>query len=191
VANALAAESIEEIRSRAPQQYYTQNRMVTGEDYNTFPYANFSSISKIKAVNRSSSGTSRFLDTADTTGRYSSTNIFNEDGILLKEDIIDDSITFSFSTNQDINRVIQNQILPKIKSKELLHFYYKYFNRFSLQDLYWEQVTAGSSSCTGYFKNSSETPQQIGSLVTGNNKYLGVNCIIIFTPGEGNYLVQE
>jgi hypothetical protein len=187
VANALAAESIEEIRSRAPQQYYTQNRMVTGEDYNTFPYANFSSISKIKAVNRSSSGTSRFLDTADTTGRYSSTNIFNEDGILLKEDIIDDSITFSFSTNQDINRVIQNQILPKIKSKELLHFYYKYFNRFSLQDLYWEQVTAGSSSCTGYFKNSSETPQQIGSLVTGNNKYLGVNCIIIFTPGEGNY----
>lgn len=187
VANALAAESIEEIRSRAPQQYYTQNRMVTGEDYNTFPYANFSSISKIKAVNRSSSGTSRFLDTADTTGRYSSTNIFNEDGIILKEDIIDDSITFSFSTNQDINRVIQNQILPKIKSKELLHFYYKYFNRFSLQDLYWEQVTAGSSSCTGYFKNSSETPQQIGSLVTGNNKYLGVNCIIIFTPGEGNY----
>jgi hypothetical protein len=187
VANALAAETTDEIRSRAPQQYYTQNRMVTAEDYNTFPYANFSSISKIKAVNRTSSGTSRFLDTADTTGRYSSTNIFNQDGVLIKEDYIDDNITFSFSTTVDINRVIQNQILPKIRAKELLHFYYKYFNRFTLDDFYWEQATAGSSSSTGYFKNISDTPQQIGSLVTGNAKYIGVNCIVIFTPGVGNY----
>ena len=187
VANALAAESVDEIKSRAPQQYYTQNRMVTAEDYNTFPYANFSSISKIKAVNRSSSGTSRFLDTADTTGRFSSTNIFNEDGVLIKEDIIDDSITFSFSTTVDINKVIQNQILPKIKSKELLHFYYKYFNRFNLENLYWEQITVGSSSGTGYFKSLDGTPQQIGPLVTGNKKYLDVNCIVIFTPGTGKY----
>jgi hypothetical protein len=187
VANALAAETTDEIRARAPQQYYTQNRMVTAEDYNTFPYANFSSISKIKAVNRTSSGTSRFLDTADTTGRYSSTNIFNEDGILIKEDVIDNSITFSFSTTVDINKVIQNQILPKIKAKELLHFYYKYFNRFTLDNLYWEQVTVGSSSGTGYFKNSAGLPQQIGSLVTGSNKYIGVNCIVIFSPGTGNY----
>mgnify|MGYP003340384230 CR=1 FL=1 len=42
--------------------------MVTGEDYNTFPYANFNTISKVKAVNRISSGTSRFLDVIDNTG---------------------------------------------------------------------------------------------------------------------------
>ena len=34
VANARSRESIDEIKQRAPQQYYTQNRMVTGEDYN-------------------------------------------------------------------------------------------------------------------------------------------------------------
>ena len=37
VANASAKETIDDIRTKAPQNYYTQNRMVTGEDYNLFP----------------------------------------------------------------------------------------------------------------------------------------------------------
>jgi len=56
--------------------------MVTGEDYNVLPYTTFSNILKIKAVNRSSSGISRYLDVVDSTGKYSSTNIFAQDGII-------------------------------------------------------------------------------------------------------------
>jgi hypothetical protein len=71
VANASPQETLDNIKERAPQQYYTQNRMVNGEDYNIFPFTSFNNIIKNKAVNRSSSGISRFLDVVDTTGKFS------------------------------------------------------------------------------------------------------------------------
>ena len=186
VANAFARESINEIKSKAPQLYYTQNRMVTGEDYNTFPYSNFNSISKVKAVNRTSSGVSRFLDVKDTTGRYSSTNIFADDGMLYRE-LASSSFDFTWTTTADINKVIQNNILPEIRSQTLLHFYYEYFDRYTLSNMYWHRSTQGSGSSTGYFVSSAGVPQQIGVNVTGNNNYLNQSCIVIFSPGTGNY----
>lgn len=186
VANAVARESNSEIKTKAPQLYYTQNRMVTAEDYNVFPYSNYNSISKIKAVNRTSSGVSRYLDVADTTGRYSSTNIFSEDGAIFKEDA-STSLDFTWSTTADINRVIQNQILPAIRSKSLLHFYYENFNRYTLSDMYWYRSTVGSGSSTGYFVSSAGAPRQIGFGIAGNNSYITDGSLLIFSPGTGNY----
>ena len=79
VSNATNRENINDIKQRAPARYYTQNRMVNGEDYNNFPYTLYSTIIKSKAVNRSSIGTSRYLDLVDITGKYSSTNVFASD----------------------------------------------------------------------------------------------------------------
>jgi hypothetical protein len=50
VSNSQAREPIAEIKQRAPARYYTQNRMVNGEDYNLFPYTQFNSIIKSKAL---------------------------------------------------------------------------------------------------------------------------------------------
>ena len=186
VSNAFARENATDIKTKAPQLYYTQNRMVTGEDYNIFPYANFSTISKVKAVNRSSSGISRYLDVIDSTGRYSSTNIFADDGILYREST-SSNFNFVWSTTGDINRIIQNQIVPKIEDKSMLHFYYDKFDRFLLSDFYWHKSTMGSSSSTGYFVNSNNVKLQIGSGVPGVPGYMTENSIIIFSPGTGNY----
>ena len=190
IANAIARESNAEIKSKAPQQYYTQNRMVTAEDYNVFPYTNYSSVSKVKAVNRSSSGVSRFLDVLDSTGRYSSTNIFANDGVIYREESTS-SFDFTWNTTADINRIIQNNILPIIRSKPLLHFYYDKFLRYSLTNLYWSRTTVGSGSSTGAFVNPSNEVQQVGRGVTGNNLYVNENSIIIFSPGAGNYFNAE
>lgn len=186
IVNATARENINDIKLKAPQQYYSQNRMVTGEDYNTFPYTAFSNILKVKAVNRTSSGTSRYLEVLDNTGRYSSTNIYCDDGILYRENSTS-SLTFTWATTSDINRVIQNQILPIIRNKSLLHFYYAYFNRFTLSDMYWNRTTVGSGSSTGYFVSAAGDTQQIGSGITGNNVYMNQDCIVVFSPGTGNY----
>jgi hypothetical protein len=78
VANASARENLNDVKARAQQQYYTQDRMITGEDYQIYPFTSFNNIIKSKAVNRTSSGVSRYLDVRDTTGKYSSTNIFAE-----------------------------------------------------------------------------------------------------------------
>lgn len=124
VANASARESVDDIKQRAPQFFYTQNRMITGEDYNTFPYTSYSTITKVKAINRTSSGLSRYLDILDTTGKYSSTNIFGADGVLYSEESID-KFTFNFNNLFDIRRVIYNQLVPDIiAGKDLMHNYY-------------------------------------------------------------------
>ena len=190
VTNALPRESLIDIKTKAPQLYYTQNRMVTGEDYNTFPYANYSSISKVKSVNRTSSGVSRYLDVIDTTGRYSSTNIFADDGILYKEDAAS-SFNFTWSTTADINRIIENEILPSIRSKVMLHFYYEYFNRFTLSNVYWTRVTVGSGSSTGYFVDSNGNKVSIGAGIVGNTQYMTEGSIVVFSPGTGNYFNSD
>jgi len=124
VTNASARETADAIKQKAPQQYYTQNRMITGEDYNILPYTNYSSIVKVKAVNRTSSGLSRYLDVLDTTGKYSSTNVFGSDGVLYRENITD-SFTFTFNNRSDIQKVLFNQIEGDIlRSRETLHRYY-------------------------------------------------------------------
>lgn len=193
VTNARARESLTDIKLKAPQQYYTQNRMISAEDYNIFPYTQFSSISKVKAVNRSSSGISRYLDVADNSGRYSSTNIFAEDGVLYKQSN-NTSFTFSWNTSADINKVIRNQILPLIRGQKLLHFYYGSnedagynFTRFGLTDLFWKKVTVGSGSSTGYFENANSFIQPIGQGSSGNNYYMNPSSIVVFSPGSGKY----
>lgn len=124
VANAVSRESIEDIKQRAPQQYYTQNRMVTGEDYNILPYTNYSNVTKVKSINRTSSGLSRYLDVLDTTGKYSSTNTFGQDGTLYV-DRYTEVISFSFNNTVDIRRVIRNRVIPEIiAGKELMHYFY-------------------------------------------------------------------
>jgi hypothetical protein len=98
--------------------------MVTGEDYNILPYTTFSNVIKTKAINRTSSGISRYLDELDTSGKYSSTNIFGDDGVLYRENYIG-VVNFSYVTYSDIIRVLYDTILPGIFSnKDLTHYYY-------------------------------------------------------------------
>ena len=87
VTNAQSRESLTAIKQRAPTRYYTQNRMVNGEDYTNFPYTLYNSIVKSKAINRSSVGVSKNLDLLDPTGKYSSTNSFGDDGALYQDSI--------------------------------------------------------------------------------------------------------
>lgn len=190
VTNSAARETLDEIRAKAPQQYYTQNRMITGEDYNVFPYTNFSSVAKTKAINRTSSGISRYLDVVDATGKYSSTNIFAEDGYLYEEEA-DTSFDFTWNTTIDINRVIRNTLLPYVRSQQLLHFYYSNFDRYTVSNIFWNIVSVTSGSCTGYFTNGTGDTKQVGPGVTDNSKYISNGAIVVFSAGTGNYFNQD
>ena len=68
VNNSSPAESSDSVKQRAPANFYTQNRMITAEDYNLMPFSINQQIMKVKAVNRSSSGISRYFDLVDPTG---------------------------------------------------------------------------------------------------------------------------
>ena len=163
VTNASARETLEDIRTKAPQQYYTQNRMVTGEDYNVLPYTTFSNILKIKAVNRSSSGISRYLDVVDSTGKYSSTNIFAQDGIIYTEDVSEIE-TFQFTSSSEVNYIVQNTIAPLIATIPTRHLYYKTATRYTPTGT-WTQISASSGRSTGSFSASSFIYLTQGALV--------------------------
>ena len=186
VTNAVSRETIEDIRQKAPQQYYTQNRMVTGEDYNILPYTLFSDILKIKSVNRTSSGVSRYLDVIDSTGKYSSTNIFGQDGILYREPF-EQSFSFTYNTTNDIYKVINNQVAPLLSDQETLQFFYANSPLIELEDIYWNLSTELSNGSTGYFYDSTGKILQLGTYVSSNNKYIRQGAIVRFSAGSGNY----
>lgn len=187
VANAQTRESIDDIRTKAPAQYYTQNRMITGEDYNLLPYTNFSSILKAKAVNRTSAGTSRFLDVLDVTGKYSSTNIFCSDGILYQRPVTQ-SNTFSFSSAQDVYQAIYNTVAPIVSGTPMLQYYYANFLRYTPPTgTMWNRSSATGNSSTGYIVNGSNVVQQIGTGVSSTLKYIATGALIKFNAGTGKY----
>jgi len=186
VANAATRETIEDIRQKAPQQYYTQDRMVSGEDYNILPYTLFSNILKVKAINRTSSGVSRYLDVIDTTGKYSSTNVFAQDGMLYRNPTIT-TFSFEYNTRNDIYRVIFNQVKPIVAKQQTLQFFYAYYPLLAVSDGYWHKSTTIANGCTGFFVNSLDRPIQIGEGVSSNYGYILPRAIVKFSAGSGNY----
>ena len=133
VSNATPAETIEQIRLRAPMVYATQNRMVSGEDYNTFPLQTNLAV-KIKAVNRVYSGQSRYIDLHDPTGTYQDLSVFADDGILFRETA--DVYTEVYTTmNLTPSEIIEGYIQPALNSTEAVN---------SVQDIMMTGVLGGA-----------------------------------------------
>jgi len=192
--NASAKEGIEDIRQKAPQQYYTQNRMVTGEDYNILPYTTFNNVLKVKSVNRSSSGVSRYLDVIDTTGKYSSTNIFSEDGLLYR-DITDTNTEFSYSTSNDVYKIIYNVAKPMIASKEAMHLYHYGISIRADQSLnapalalYFQETQNSIGKSTGLFVDGANRVKSLGTAAASDNlEYIRTGSLLRFEPPSGKY----
>lgn len=191
VSNSSPRESLEAIRQRAPQFFYTQNRMVTGEDYNIIPFTAFNNVLKVKAINRTSSGVSRYLDVLDVTGKYSSTNIFAQDGYLYRE-VGAANQQFSYISKAEIYKNIYDQVNVLLNTKELIHFYYNFYPKQVIStnpEEYgkWKLSSVGSNECTGYFLNELGVIKQIGTIVSSNYKYLRPGALIKFKAPGGYY----
>jgi hypothetical protein len=189
VSNAQAREAIGEIKQRAPARYYTQNRMVNGEDYNNFPFTQYNSIVKSKALARSATGTSRYIDLTDITGKYSSTNIFSSDGVLYRTDGAS-SFEFEWFTRNDIVDVLTNQIEPLVVGRSMTQFYYANFPRPNLAvlNLAWNQSTSLINETTGFFYvGTPAAPQSIGGYTSNNGKYITENSLVNFVAPAGFY----
>jgi hypothetical protein len=192
VSNATARESIAEIKQRAPARYYTQNRMVNGEDYNNFPFTAYNSILKSKAINRSSIGTSRYLDLVDNTGKYSSTNTFGSDGALYENYSLP-SFLYRFLTNNEIADVITNRVQPILADSQVQQFYYENFPRGNLlvTNTTWHLSTTLANTTTGYFQNVLKNPVPIGPFTSDFKRYITVGSLVKFVPPAGYFFDEN
>jgi hypothetical protein len=181
VGNASSAESNTSIKANAPATYYTQNRMITAEDYNISPLSTSQEVIKVKSVNRSSSGISRYFDLIDPSGKYSEVNLFADDGALYVEEY-SDSFRFSYLTKTDIEGVIYNQIIEKIKTTALRDFYYTKFPKKFVSEVSWFTKTVDTNLSTGYIGyTDTETPVSVGNSVENNLSFLRPGALVKFT----------
>jgi len=190
--NASNSETTASIRSNAPSTYYTQNRMITGEDYNVAPLSTNQEIIKVKSVNRTSSGISRYFDLLDATSKYSSTNIFGNDGIIYKERI-DNSITFSYVSRTDIEGVINNVIEPLVSEKKLFNFYQDNFPLILTTDVnyYWYQSSSGSNISTGGLQDVDNKKIAVGTFTQSVLKYLEPQAQCKFVAPIGYHFMPD
>ena len=198
VSNAQARESLQDIKQRAPTRYYTQNRMVNGEDYNNFPYTLYSSIIKSKAINRSSIGVSKNLDLLDPTGKYSSTNSFGSDGALFQSDA-EGFLTLTITNTSGIISFFTNTLSSVLSLNKANQYYIQNYPRYTVTDpattpasqfIYWKTSTVDTSTESGYFYNvlgALETPQSVGTFASNNLMYVTVGALCKFVAPPGFY----
>jgi hypothetical protein len=188
VTNASATQTLASIKAMAPQQYYTQNRMVTAEDYNIFPLTNFTSIQKVKAINRTSSGVSLNLDSLDPNANFSTTNNFGDDGSLYTNSYTR-SQTFEYTDTNDIYNVIYNQVIPQIKSVEMSQFYYNNYPSYTTTaTTTFNSYSVTTNKSTGNLTvGGVNNVQQIGPGVSSNLKYIDTGAVVKFAAPTGQY----
>ena len=187
VSNSNPSESNLSIKTNAPATYYTQNRMITGEDYNVAPLAVSQDIVKVKSVNRTSSGISRYFDLIDATGKYSKTNLYGNDGVIYKE-FVENKTSFSFNTQTDIEGVVINLIEPLLKDRKLKHFYSDQYPKTLVGDLgaYWNSVTEDTNTYTGYFNDIDSQLFSVGNATTNGLRFVEAGSVIKFVSGDPN-----
>lgn len=108
--NASAAETTEHVRETAPAVYYTQDRMVNGEDYNTYLRQN-PTILKLRAVNRTFAGDSKYITWHDGSNTYENVKIFGDDGLLYIQDKDIATTTPAIETNVLISTYVEPMLI--------------------------------------------------------------------------------
>jgi hypothetical protein len=189
VSNSTTTESNDNIKAVAPSVFYTQNRMITAEDYNISPLAASTQVVKVKAVNRTASGISRYFDLSDPTGKYSSTKLIGDDGVLYSEEY-NSQLRFNYQSKTDIEGVIYNEIFDILKRDNLRNFYYSKFISFITASLniVWNNATIDASASTGYVSDvTGGTIYKVGSFTATDLKYLKPGALIQFTAPTGYY----
>lgn len=137
VNNGSPSENNDQVKVRAPQVYYSQDRMINNQDYNVFPLTRSNEIKKLKSINRRFAGHTRLEDN-DPTGFNKGLSIFGEDGALYNKpsearEIVNfdnlitgdiASITYdklsSFIKQRDINNFFINAYLPKLSQNQFI-----------------------------------------------------------------------
>ena len=105
IQNSAASETLEHIRQTAPLTYYSQNRMVNAQDYNSYMLKD-SSILRLKAINRTFAGQSKYIEWNDASGNYENIKMFGDDLTIGYQPKIN-SVSTSEATRAVIDKIIE------------------------------------------------------------------------------------
>lgn len=195
VTNAATRESLENIKQKAGRVFSTQDRMITAEDYTVYPVTVSSNILKIKSINRTHSGHSRFIDFNDPTAQYQNINLVSQDGYIFTENLLR-RITVPLTSSLSNTQIFDTYISNIASDPETINFYYKNYPAVEKttaeqpNNYVWQQVTTGPNSSSGYFtitQSNITSVLRVGVLSEYNLlRNVKPNAILEFTDSAGN-----
>jgi hypothetical protein len=203
VANGAPSETNTQIKERAPQVFYTQNRMVNGEDYNVFPLTRGNEIIKLKALNRSHAGHSRYIDINDPTGTFQNVLVVGDDGALYYDD---EPSRMVVDAGLDTASIVDVRLTEFLDNPYLLNFFYgEYYAKFlSLNPsafnvsnnaadftgnpIYWEPQPKKAANDSGFFKTDT-----LGAIIAVDlsASYLRPGAKVRFVDNLSNPQVED
>lgn len=189
ITNSSETETNDSIKTNAPATYYTQNRMITAEDYNISPLNVNQEIVKVKAVNRSASGISRYFDLVDPTGKYSKTNLFADDGVLYREEYTE-FFNFTYNTRTDIEGIVYNQLSELLQEIPLRDFYYSKFFKILVTSLNisWYARSQDTNQSTGYIGDTElGFTYKLGDFTNTLLRFVTPGALVEFRAPAGYY----
>lgn len=158
ITNAVRSESNEDIRYRANKVYYTQNRMVNNEDYNSY-FLKDTSILKVSSINRTYSGHGISIPLNDPSGTYNNTRIIGEDGRLFKQ-FVENETTISFDpADRTLLNVVDFDLQPILDLDNKSVLYHNEYNEVPVSEYTWFAVDEDvNERSRGRFKRDIADP---------------------------------
>lgn len=167
--NAKVSENLSTIKKEIVDSHYSQERMVTIEDYNIFPLE-VNPLRKLLTKNRDNAGKSRypFLDTVDPTGMHSNSKVNASDGYIYSE-YYEYRVRFNTeNTRVDVNTLPTNIIEPNLNNNTFKSFY---INTIYINNLLHNKL--------------AYIPYEVFPKHIWHNKYTGEKCLI------GNFVKND
>lgn len=121
--NSAVTENAEHIRNVAPSVYYTQNRMVNGQDYNSYLLKD-PSILRLKAINRTFAGQPKYINWNDASGAYQNVKIFGDD-LRIYYDLDGKSEVSTVSSRSLIDNVLEPALSNPGIYNTIIYAFYK------------------------------------------------------------------
>jgi len=126
ITSASTNETLDEIRENAPKNYASQDRMITATDYNTMLGNTNGGILKIKSINRTFSGHSRYSKFIDPTGTYTNLYLSGNDAELEWKENLEQ---FSTSSTENAKLIYDKYVKDILNNDELVNLYYTRYRK--------------------------------------------------------------
>lgn len=190
VNTASSREGVASIKDQAGRVFAAQDRMITAEDYTVYPMLSSENVVKLKSVNRTHSGHSRFYDLNDPTAQYQTVNMIGDDGYIYSENSLD-RVTVALPTTLSNTQLFNKHIKGLIQNPEVVNMFYQEYTPTTVsyaltsETYFWQQETSNNSTSTGYFTKGGVI-QRTGPSVTTDMSKVQIGSIIEFTDSANN-----
>lgn len=181
--NASQSERDADIKYRASKVFYSQNRMVTGEDYSGFVLRD-NTILKARATNRTYSGHGANARMNDPTSTHSSVRMIADDGRLYKAASEEETVASADPSQLPLADLFDNTIALQLRSDDLRTLYLIEYPEIAAGDAKFVADSVVASRSRGRFRTSANALIAVGDAAPDGSPFALVGADAVLRTGS-------